>query len=790
MRETLLNDYQQAQKIIQGYLTGNLVLNDAVFSHWIIDKDGCESRFFWYLRQLKDGKEFRLVDVLSSSNDKAFDHGALALLLEGIVGEYVDPGNLPITKVSMEASPLKISFLFKGRRWCYDPRCNECVEKKCTVKEERESPQYILSPDELNTVFVRENNLWLRDVNSGSERPLTEDGKENCGYGIALKGQDKRVQARWSPDSSWILTVQQNTESVGSLPVVSYVPQNGDSRPDVNQFKFSLSGDEFVESYRLFAIEVDTGFTHAVDYPPLPYVYLGPETFDGFFSGDLGWWSSDGQNAFFIDICRASKRARLMKWNIASQAVSLIFEESSKGFIKLCEDTASSSLFLPLPETDELIWFSERSGWGHLYLYDLNAGVMKHEITLGDWIVRGVLHYDKNKRELLLQTGARNSDISPYYRDICKINIDSCELKALITGNYDHIVHSGRQGFSVVNRASFGIDSDDAFGVSPCGRYIVITYSRVDVPPVSVLIDREGNKICTLEVTDISGLPEGWEWPEPVKMTADDEKTNIYGVVFRPPKFSEENSYPVVDFCACARHVNLIPQGSFINSHFTSYYEMAALSAIGFVVVAIAGRGTPLREKGFHEYSFGRQEGEDALIDHIAGLRQLALRYPYMDIGRVGITSLEAPVNVLYGSFMYSDFYKVTVSHVFIDRRDVDSSQEMYSGIVDRETLLKTSGPESYIETFGGKVLLITGLLSGVAGSTLRLVEALQSANKDFDMLCMPSMGTTMTSYTRRRGWDYLVEHLIGVSPPPEFKLITGWDIAHENSHLQSGEII
>ena len=782
MDNNILSRYELARSIMQGYQTNQLVLNDAIFPHWITSTDSSNSGFFWYLRETKTGKEFRLVDVGNTSNTPAFDHDALATSLSEATGKVIDSEDLPFVEITLDLSTLRVRFQAFENEWLFDSSNGQCHATDSPVPK-----QQVISPDERNAVFLRNNNLWIKDLRTGEERALTTDGTEDLSYGKSLFGIDATIQVQWSPNSKKLFAAQLDTNGVTTRYMVSYVPEDGNLHPTVNEFKVAYPGDKQVESYRLMVIDVDTGLSHTADYPKLTYVNHGPETFDGFFTGNLGWWSSDSRYAYFVDLSSRLKKVSVLQWDTDTGAVNTLLEENTSSFIRIREDTLSGLVFLPLPEYNELIWFSDRSGWAHLYLYDLSTGKLKHSITEGQWMVRGILHYNAEQRELLLQTSGRDPEINPYYRDICKVSIDSKKLTPLIAGPYDHIVYSSKNLCVMKYCFQYNMKSASKIcGVSPDGRYIITTQSRVDTPPVTILLDKKDSNNQILEHADTSGLPKGWSWPEPVRLKAGDNQTDIYGVIFRPPNFSTKNRYPVIDFVSGMRCLNLIPDGSFVNSHFSYYFEMAALAALGFIVVGIVGRGTPLRSKAFQDHGFGKPGYEDDLNDHIAGLHQLANRYPYMDLERVGLTSMESAVNVVYGSLRHSEFYKVTVSHCFTDPRDIISLQEMYHGLNDKDSLYHFGGPEDYVESFSGKLLLINGLRTTV-DSTFRLVEALQKANKDFDMLCLPNLMGQVTAYTRRRGWDYLVKHLQGIDPPHQFQLSenatgNGWDMNDINS--------
>tara|TARA_B110000090_G_C13384806_1_gene447291 strand:- start:439 stop:2946 length:2508 start_codon:yes stop_codon:yes gene_type:complete len=824
----MLKRYEQAQTLHQGTPINNrLVRNDTVYPHWIPYTDQSISNYFWYRRQTVEGKEYRLVDADAASNTLAFDHDALASALSNALEaqketrestdtetdtetdsatkttqKTIDPLDLPLKFVSItmekRGAPLQLHFQALNKYWFFNPDNSE-------LEEAIAPPSGALSPDGKKIVFVRDYNIWIRDQSSGEEQPLTKDGEEKCRHGHHLWGEAIPV---WSADSQSILFTQLDEQKVRTIPHVNYGPtNNGSYYPEVTTRTQAYPGDEHISSLRLCAIDIATGQLQRADYPAIPYRCCGVMGM-GLFEAGLAWWSADNQRAFFVDTPRDSKIVRVVEWNTQSGATRVVFEQTDDITVRLRYEYTSLPIIYPLPETDELIWFSERSGWGHLYLYDLNSGELKHQITgaadsnggeplvngefstngepsankNGEWLVRNILHVDTEKRELLLQTAARNPDVSPYYQDICKVNIDSGALTPLVEGDFDFAVNHPLEFKSFAYKNYTFSDGDS--GVSPSGQYLVTTASRVDTAPVSTLIDRDGKEILTIETCDVSSLPNDWQWPEPVKLKGADNTTDIYAVVFRPPGFSPEKSYPVVDFISSMRGISALPTGSFANNVWAGYdyFGAAALATLGFVVVTIAGRGTPLRDKAFYTHHYGDHAFTSDLTDRIAGLRQLAERYPYMDLERVGLSANEnASNNAIYGSLLHSDFYKVTVIHCMPDPRFWMAclSEEFDIQISPSPTAPpKTPYPEDCVESFSGKLLLILGMgFYAFHQPTFLLADALKKANKDFDMLCIPDMHHTVCSYTHRREWDYLVTHLQGAEPPKQFELISGLDL-------------
>ncbi|MDB9953559.1 S9 family peptidase [Porticoccaceae bacterium] len=809
--------YEQAQKIMQGMLTKELVMNAAVFPHWLVNTDKTSEEYFWYQRDTrygeassakagkasvtKTGKEFRLVNANTGDNTPAFDHNALAdalnIVLEKttVEQEGVDPQDLPLSNVTINLSPLQVHFQAANKQWVFNAEKNLCTEVDVLPISDGLS-----SPDGKKSVFIRDHNLWIRDHRSGEEQALTNDGSVDNGYGSAPMSAN--IQALWSPDSQRVFTHQLNLQQVTTRTLIDHVPEDGSLRPKLVEHKMAYAGDDHVETYRLVAIDVSTGKVQAANYEPIPFFCMG----QGFFTEEkLGWWANDGQRAFFVDVSRGAKTVRVVEFDTQTGKTRVLLTEASDTRVKLSHSILESLVFLPLPESNELIWLSERTGWAHLYLYDLNSGQLKHALTGGkplanenkEWLVRKILHVDTKRREILIQTAGRDHSISPYYRDICCLNIDSAELTPLLSENYDYVVY-GPDDRQVGTRASFGIDNADVNGLSPSGDYIVTTYSRVDTAPVSVLIDRQGREILTLETADVSNLPEGWQWPEPVKLKGADGKTDIYGVVYRPPNCalsdessllaegSSENQYPIIDFSCGHPYFTWVPQGSFINGPCfdAPYLHAAALAALGFVVVALEGRGTPYRDKAFQDDSYGNIASASAFEDRIAGIRQLAQQYSFMDVNRVGIAADDGSPVPVHGLLEHPDFYKVGVCICYEDARfGFATLCEQFQGIEMNPVKKRPRYAEDLGHKLSGQLLLIHGMLdqfTPVTG-TVRLIDALQQANKDFDMLLLPEEGHDIPNYALRRSWDYFVNHLQGIEPPPEFDLTSGIDLLLEN---------
>lgn len=789
MTNTLLDRYQQAQALEQGVLTNRIVLNDTVHPHWIGDTD-----YFWYKQDTCEGKHWRLVDAAAASNESAFNHLSLAAALESAIEgareNSIDPANLPIVVSAIDLSPRQIHFRAFNQLWLFKEAGNSLIQRDQTDIIPLPG-NHLTSPNGNLCAFVRDYNLWVRDIHSGEERALTEDGCADYAYAVAPSLLNfpltKVVQALWSPDSQTLLTVQLDIRKVATREIIYHVPQDGSTRPQLSEYKSAYPGDQAIESYRLVAINVSTGEQQPANYSPLTVCRFGM----GFFSNEkFGWWATDNRRANFVDVVRGAQTVRVVEFNTQTGATRVLFEETSDTTVRLNDnfEMGAPPLLLPLPDTEELLWYSERSGWGHLYLYDLNTGLLKRQLTQGKWLVRNILHTDTHRRELLIQTAGRDSNINPYYRDICRLHLDTGVLTPLVSGPLEFTVLDATAPL-VSLRAGLNLDSPDVNGVSPSGNYLVTTRSRVDTVPVSLLIDREGSEVLTLETAFPIGLPSDWHWPEPVKAKAADGDTDLYGVIYRPPGFSSEKSYPVVDFFSCGHpDMSNLQHSSFSNGPLFGlpWFRAAALSALGFIVVTLEGRGTPYRNKAFKDTHFGDIVGANSFEDHITGLHQLAEQYPSMDLGRVGIIAPDSLTAPVYGLLQYPEFYKVGVAVGFQDLR---FSAGCLTETLESSQLRKTIPyAEELVENLQGKLLLVHGLLDTVSAPTgaFRLIDALQRANKNVDMLILPNLGHDLPSYVLRRSWDYLVTHLQGEKPPKEFKLTKGIELIRQAQAAES----
>jgi dipeptidyl-peptidase 4 len=754
--QPILERYLRAQAIERENYSNSTVLNAQVHPHWI------DNNRFWYARVNNSNREYRLVDAKAATNIAAFDHKELAIALSSATEKPVSEVALPIDNLLLVESSW--SFYAFGESWLFD-------DDSGLIQGESSLPtHWLVSPDGRKAVFLQNHNLWLRDLENGRERPLTADGiLHNC-YAVqpearnlfgGLDDQPDAVclpEAMWSPDSKHLFTVQLDERNVRTLTSVLYAPQDGLVHPRAVERKYALPGDKNIAQYRFLLIDVETGLEVEPDYKPVEDSFI----WHGVFSGNRAWWSGDGRKAYFLDMARGQKSVRVVELVVDSGRTRVLFDEHADTYLEIGHSFDAPTAILPIPATDELIWFSQRTGFAHLYLYDLNTGECKNNITSGDWHVRNVIYFDAGSREVFVQVIGRVENRDPYYREIARVHVDSGEVTLIASSNHDYDMCNDYGGMG---------------GLSPSGEYVVSNSSRVDSAPVAELRDRHGEVILRLESADLSALPKDWQWPEPIQTVAADGTTPIYGVVFRPTDFDPNKKYPVLDFCNTSPFYAVVPKRAF-----TGYFETAAAFAeLGMIVVMMDGRGTSFRDRGFRDYGYGNFLENGGITDRVAGIKQLAKHSPYMDLNRVGIMDFDGSNAGVVGLLAFPEFYRVGVASSIYDPRLVKQG-EVYMGLTTQEKRNQAVIWGDAVNNLKGRLLLITGLRDMYfhPAATFQLTDALIRANKDFDHLVQPNGGHGWRLVNgRRRIWDFLVKHLMDINPPTDFKLKTGLEVHH-----------
>ncbi|MFL6592202.1 MAG: DPP IV N-terminal domain-containing protein [Luteimonas sp.] len=737
-------DYARAERLV-GYHANPLVDHAVATVTWLDDTH------FWYRDHDARGDRFLQVDATTGQTSPSFDPHKLAAALAHASGKPVDATKLPLTAYRL-ASDGGFELTLDKRSYRCDPAFRRCT---AVVRAGGKEPG-VLSPDKRSEAFVRDWNLWLRDVATGRETPLTRDGATDYGYATDNAGwiHSDRAIVVWSPDSKKIATFRQDQRRTGSMTLVG----TRVGHPNVETWKYPLVGDTDVTLIERVVIDVP-----APGGSPASVLRLKtpPDQHRSTLCDDVscngGWedvqWAPDARTLAFASSSRDHKQAWLRVADVATGAVREVLHETVPTYF---ESGNGAVDWRYLPQSNEVLWFSERNDWGNLYLYGLD-GKLRHAVTTGSGNVTEVLRVDPATRTVWFRGVGREPGRDPYYQAFYKVSLDG-GTPVLLTPE----------------------DADHAVTLSPDGRFFVDAYSTPTTPPVTLLRNADtGTTIATVARADISRLQAaGWTPPLPITVKARDGRTDLYGLMFKPSHFDPARKYPLVDYIYPGPQTGSVGSRGFEAAR----RDHQALAELGFIVVAIDGLGTPFRSKSFHD-AFGGDIGDNTLPDQVAALRELGARYPWIDLDRVGVWGHSGGGYATADAmFTYPDFFKVGISESgnHDNRNYEDDWAEKWQGLEvrrkDGSGNYDAQANQNHAANLKGHLLLAHGLMDDNVppSNTLLVVDALVKANKDFDLVVFPNARHGYgddAPYMMRRRWDYFVRWLLGAQPPAQYQM-------------------
>jgi len=712
-------DYERSDKLFK--LTSNKVFRTNITPNWSGD-----DQFSYRIQTRINEHEFVLVNAKKGVREPAFDHEKLAAALAKQTDRKVNAKLLPLEL------PLRFSDDFQfvhfkafEKTWQFDRKSNELTKAELPLlNEERNPPRRsdreqpnAMSPDQKWEVKFADGNISVRNRMSGVSTPLTKAGKSDDGF-------DGRVW--WSPDGRRLVAMHTKAAPVRQVNIVESSPRD-QLQPKLHTFNYAKPGDPLAISK-----------PHLFDMENRKEIAISDELFSNPWEIGRVLWDADSKRFTFLYNQRGHQIMRVIAVDAENGKASAVIDEVSKTFI----DYAGKFYLNRLNRTNEIIWMSERDGWNHLYLIDAKTGAAK-PITHGEWVVRQVDKVDDEKRQIWFWAGGIRPEQDPYHRHYCRVNFDGTGLVILTEGDGSHSVTP-----------------------SPNGKYLIDTYSRVDLAPITELRSADDGKlICSLEKADVSALLEtGWKWPERFVAKGRDDKTDIYGVIFRPTNFDPSKKYPIIEEIYAGPHDSHVPKT------FRPHFGAQNMAELGFIVVRMDGMGTSNRSKAFHDLCW-QNLGDAGFPDRVRWIKGAAEKYPYMDLDRVGIYGGSAGgQNAMRAIIAHNDFYKVAVADCGCHDNRMDKVwwNELWMGYPVGPHFAESSNV-AQAHKLKGKLLLIVGEMDHNVdpASTMQVVNALVKADKDFDLLVIPGAdhGAAGTPYGRRRQKDYFVRHLLGVEP-------------------------
>ncbi len=765
----------------------------SVDPHWLK-----QSSKFWYTYETSEGKQWFIVDPIKMEKKVMLDRDRLAAALTKIVKDPFDGLHLPIDSlkfikdenwiqfevkssidinkedsIAKNVKPEKIKKIFYFEYNLVTSELNELVG----FKKPKKKPTWAnISPDQNIILFGKNFNLFWMDKNNYEkalkneedstiiEHPITKDGilyfswHSESSYGGGgetnvdiekNKNKRKPVYAYWSEDSKHFALNKVDNTKVKDLWVINSI---ADPRPTLETYKYWMPGEKEAPVDHLFIFDTN-GFTNKEINVSLfkdQNISIWDKTKnvntrDDEFKPNI--WLGTNDQFYISRTSRDLKKIDQCIVDIATGNVKTLIEESLNSSIEIRKPGLVN-------KGKELIEWSERDGWAHLYLYD-DKGNLKNQITQGPWHIEDIISIDEEKRVVYFSANGKehlnnNTFEDPYYLHLYKINFDGTGLQLLNAGNFDH-------SFSLNDKKAFFVD----------------TYSRVNTAPISALYNTEGKKILDLEIADLSSLlAAGYKFPETFKVKADDGITDIFGVMYKPYDFDSTKKYPIIEY------VYPGPQTESVNKSFSKGMDrIDRLAQLGFVVVTMGNRGgNPARSKWYHNYGYGNLR-DYGLADKKVAIEQLADRFPFIDSQKVGIHGHSG------GGFMstaamlvYPDLFKVAVSNAGNHDNTVYNRwwSEKHNGLKENISEKGDTTFTSMIDknpdlakNLKGKLLLIHGEIDNNVhpSNTIRLVNALIKANKRFDMLILPTQRHgfgDMNEYWFWRTADYFSKYLLG----------------------------
>lgn len=725
-----VEDYNRAYALREKY-NAKHVLYAGVVPHWVD-----QTSAFWYVRQTEKGKEYVKVDAASKKRTALFDQQKMAAALTEKAGRAINAYNLPLQNCRLNISLDTLRFQLDGKFWAYSIKNNRLLDEGAIpprgkerhwmeVDDEKEG-RPVTSPDGKWTAFIKNDNVYVREVATGKEKQLSQDGTLSNYYSSYIQ---------WSPDSKSVVSCRIRPAEKRYVYYVESSPAD-QAQPKLHKQEYAKPGDELrFKVPCIFEVESGRRLIPSTELFSHQYELSGP------------MWNADSKAITFEYNERGHKVYRVLEMSAVDGSVRTLIEEKEEKYVNYPRIYRNY-----LSDGKRIIWSSERDNYNHLYLYDRATGKPLNQITKGEWYVRGVQHVDETNEVIYFSANGMKKGEDPYLIHYYKINFDGSNLVELTPEEGMH-------------QCWYSSDY----------KYLVDVYSKVDQAPIAVLRDAKNGKIrMQLDKADISALlANGWKAPEVFSAKGRDGKTDMWGVIYRPSNFDPSKKYPVIEYIYSG------PGDQYVPKTFSSYnWWMTSLAELGFIVVQVDGMTTSFRSKEFEEVCYKNLK-DAGLPDHIAWIKAAAQKYPYMDIDRVGIFGCSAGGQESTGAVLFHpEFYKAAYSACGCHDNRMDKIwwNELWMGYPVDESYSACSNVDN-AHLLSRPLMLVVGELDDNVdpASTMQVANALIKANKDFELVVIPGAHHTMgEDFGEHKRYDFFVRHLMGITPPSWDKVKIG----------------
>ncbi|GAB5554568.1 MAG: S9 family peptidase [Saprospiraceae bacterium] len=721
--EISIEDYERAVGFTSQNLYNKKVFNLSIRPNWFADNSG-----LWYIHQSPEGKQYLKINLLERSKSPLFDHEKLARSLSEVLGDEIKSNNLPLGNIVYKNSrELEVSV--KGENYLLNTTSYTLKELPKALKANRKEKA---SPDQKWMAYTKDYNLFIKSEETEEVIQLSTTGEKGYEYASYLswadiiKGENgdrpDNFNVRWSKDSKWIFA---NIVDLRSARKMHLLDWSIDSlyRPQVLSYYRGSPGDTTMVYYEPVVFNVKTGKEIKFGLPRSTHI-----------NAIQVIESIESDKVFLAWTTRGYQNYTISSFDLKTKKLTTLYTESSATNIdEFWYDFAEESGYL--------FFLSEKSGWQQLYRLNLRSGE-ERMLTQDGYYINNIEKIDQKSKQIFFTASGKEEGRNPYHQGLYSISFDGKKIKSLTKENLHHQIN-----------------------LSPNGQYFVDNFSAVNIPTTTVLRDAQsGETLMEMGKATTPGLTN-WSPPETFTAIARDGKTTIYGAVWKPTNFDPSKSYPVIENSYTGPHTQVFPKS------FSNAFGLQAYAELGFVVVKVDGLGSSGRSKAFHNYSYKNLGGN--LEDHVLAIKQLGQKYSWVDTSRVGIFGHSAGgYDAAHALLAYPDFYKVAVASSADHDHRMEKAwwPEMYMGWpVDSAYHLQSN--ITMAGNLKGKLLITHGGIDDNVNpsATFKLAEALIKADKQFDMLILPSQrhgyrGAHQKYFNKMR-WNYFVEHLRGATP-------------------------
>lgn len=725
-----VEDYNRAYELREKYNSKHVFYSN-VNPQWI---DG--TNLFWYVRNTPEGNEYVKVDAGKQKRTALFDQQKLSAALESSTGKDIDPMQLPIQRCHVTPGADTLRFVYEGKRWCFDIRRNHLTDegqlpapgrqRHWMEVDDEKGGAPVTSPDGKYVAFIKNDNICVREVATGKETQLSQDGTPGNYYSSYIQ---------WSPDSKLVAAFRIRPAQKRYVYYVESSPAD-QLQPKLHKQEYAKPGDELAFKVPcIYGVENGKRLIPSTDLFSHQYEIYALQ------------WNSDSKGITFEYNERGHKVYRVLEVSAEDGSVRPLIEEKEEKYVNY------PRIFRHfLADGKRIIWSSERDNYNHLYMYDRATARPTHQITRGEWYVREVQYVDEENQQIYFSANGMNKDEDPYLIHYYRIGFDGKGLTALTPEEGMH-------------KAWYSSDY----------KYLVDVYSKVDQAPVAVVRSAaDGKIVMPLEKADIAQLTaNGWKAPEVFTAKGRDGKTDMWGIIYRPSNFDPAKKYPVIEYIYSG------PGDQYVPKTFSSYnWWMTSLAELGFIVVQVDGMTTSFRSKEFEEVCYKNLK-DAGLPDHIAWIKAAAQKYPYMDIDRVGIFGCSAGgQESTTAVLLHPEFYKAAYSACGCHDNRMDKIwwNELWMGYPVDDSYKECSNVEN-AHLLQRPLMLVVGEMDDNVdpASTMQVVNALIKANKDFELVVIPGAHHTMgEDFGEHKRYDFFVRNLMGVNPPAWSEVNTG----------------